>query len=771
MADRYWVPGGTNTWNTSNTANWSASPTLTPTGASVPTVADNAFFTSATTYSVTMTGALTCLDITVSAGTVSFVAGTGPQLNVAGSMSLVTGTVWSSSGTITFSATTTGKTINTGGSSLGGGVTFNGVGGGWTLASNLTIGSASTIQFIAGTFSTSASNYNITCGAFATTGTAVRNLNFNSSTITYSTAASGAVFTVVNNANLTFSASSATFTTAQVASVTFAGGGYSYGTASFTNAAQTTNNIYAITGANTFGTLSFASRSSVGTTQITFGADQTITTLALNAGTASAYRTFLASDTIGTQRTLTIASGGSVTGGTDYDFRDIALSGASISPTRAGNCLGNSGISFPAAKTVYYRNTGSNSWATTGAGSWCSVISLPGATCSGTTLTTTGSPALVVGMTIVSSNGTSLGTISAGSGNSWTVTVGGTFTSQTMLAFPAAADPTMFPLAQDAAVFAAGVFPASGSTTTVTGNFNIGTVDMSLRTTNTMSIGYGTTSWFNVYGNWIYGTGVTNTSGAAPITFCGRGSQTITSAGTAPSFRNRVNINTPGGSVTLADNIEFSQASTYSLAITQGTFNSNGYNVNISSATGIVNLTGTGTRTLSFGSGSTWTIAGVGNSWNATTSTNLTVTGTGTISLTGATDKTFIGGNIQTYPTINQGGVGLLVINNSNKFQNITNTAFGDLQFVDTTTNEFVAFNFKGDATHQLNLTTNFQISGAILKKPSTWYMGANSVDQGNNTGLIFTAGGGIDYLNVSYINGQTSVAYNGNSNFLMFFS
>jgi phage gp45-like len=32
--------------------------------------------------------------------------------------------------------------------------------------------------------------------------------------------------------------------------------------------------------------------------------------------------------------------------------------------------------------------------------------------------------------------------------------------------------------------------------------------------------------------------------------------------------------------------------------------------------------------------------------------------------------------------------------------------------------------------------------------------MGANSTDSGNNTGLTFTAGGGIDYLNVSYING-----------------
>jgi hypothetical protein len=34
------------------------------------------------------------------------------------------------------------------------------------------------------------------------------------------------------------------------------------------------------------------------------------------------------------------------------------------------------------------------------------------------------------------------------------------------------------------------------------------------------------------------------------------------------------------------------------------------------------------------------------------------------------------------------------------------------------------------------------------------WYVGANSINGGNNTGLIFTAGGGIDYLSISDITG-----------------
>jgi hypothetical protein len=42
LADRYWV-GGTGTWSSSNTTNWSASSGGAG-GASVPTAADNVFF-------------------------------------------------------------------------------------------------------------------------------------------------------------------------------------------------------------------------------------------------------------------------------------------------------------------------------------------------------------------------------------------------------------------------------------------------------------------------------------------------------------------------------------------------------------------------------------------------------------------------------------------------------------------------------------------------------------------------------------------------------
>jgi hypothetical protein len=66
----------------------------------------------------------------------------------------------------------------------------------------------------------------------------------------------------------------------------------------------------------------------------------------------------------------------------------------------------------------------------------------------------------------------------------------------------------MFPLAQDTAVFPAATYPASGSTTTINANYNIGTIDMSLRTSNTMTLATGATNPA-FCGNWINGTGIT----------------------------------------------------------------------------------------------------------------------------------------------------------------------------------------------------------------------------------------------------------------------
>jgi hypothetical protein len=601
-------------------------------------------------------------------------------------MSLVAGTVWSTGAlTTTFNATSTGQTITTNGVSLSAQVTFNGVGGGWTLGSALTL--TQTLTVTNGSFSSG--NYNITTSGFNSSNSNTRSISLGSSTVTISITSSTAL-NLGTTTGLTWSAGTSQINLSSGTSG-IASGGLTFNNVSFTSTAAIT---FTITGANTFNTLSFTGRTNTGITLVTFNADQTISTLTLNAGTAASYRGFLASNTIGTQRTLAVTT--LTAGAADYDFRDIAVTGsaAPLSVTRAGDCKGNSGITFPAAKTVYCRQTGSTSWGAIGVGSW-------------------------------------------------SLTSGGAF------------DATAFPLAQDTAVFPAATYPASGLTTTINHSYNIGTIDMSLRTTNTMTLATSTNTP-TIYGNWINGTGITLT-GTGQITFAGRGSQTITSAG--KTFTQRFNINTPSGSVTLQDAIVLSNTTSNVITLTAGTFDANGYAVTCSSTVGVTGFGtafgGTLAKTLALGSG-TWTLAGSGVPWNITGS-NLTVTGTGTISLTSASAKSFTGGGIQTYPTINQGGTGQLTINDSNKFSDITNTAIGAVRFTSGTTNEFSAFNLNGTAGNLLTLGAS-TTSQATLGKPTTWYMGANSTDGGNNTGLTFTAGGGIDYLSVSYINGVATV-------------
>ena len=673
MADRYWV-GGAGTWNTSSTANWSASPGGAS-GASVPTSADNVFFDQAGTYTVTMTGALTCLDITVSLGAVTFATGTTPTLAINGSMSLIAGTVWSSTGTVTFNATTTGKTVTTNGTTLSGAVTFNGVGGYWTLGSALT--SISNINLNAGTLDTSSSSYAVTCGTLSPFSSSNRSLLLNASTITVTGFIS-------SNTNFTLNAGTSTITITS-ATPSFTSDGLTFYNVIFTNVGFS---AIVITGVNTFNTLSLPGTTNFAVSIFEFNANQTIGTLTLNPGVETANRKFLRSDTIGTTRTLAVTT--LPAGAANYDFRDIAITGAAapLTGTNFGDAKGNSGITFPAAKTVYWGSGGSGFWGV--------------------------------------------------SGGNWSLTNGG------------AVDITAFPLAQDTAVFPNAI-PPSGATVTVNAGYNIGTIDMSLRTTNTMTLTTGPQRPI-IYGNWVNGTGIT-LSGTSFITFSGRGSQTITSAG--KTFAQSLTIDTPGGSVTLQDNFV---SSGISLTLTSGTFNANNYSVTVPS----FSSNNSNVRTVAIGSG-IWTLSASGTVWNVASIPNFTAIGTGTINLIAATAKTFAGGGVQTYPTINQGGAGALTVTGSNKFANITNTysATGatSVLFVAGFTNRFTAFNLTGAIGNVCTLGSTTAAQTNLIKF-NAWYMGANSTNGGNNTGLVFTAGGGIDYLSVSYINGTFTTLY-----------
>lgn len=177
MTARFWV-GGTGTWNTTSTTNWSASSGGAG-GASVPTAADTVTFDQAGTYTVTCTGALACLNLTVSAGTPTFASGTSPTFAISGSFTLTSTSVWSSTGAITFKSTITGNTITTNGVTISGAVTFNGVGGGWTLAANLTTSATVTLTNGALALST----FTLSCGIFSSTNANTRSVNFGTGNI------------------------------------------------------------------------------------------------------------------------------------------------------------------------------------------------------------------------------------------------------------------------------------------------------------------------------------------------------------------------------------------------------------------------------------------------------------------------------------------------------------------------------------------------------------------------------------------------------------
>ena len=361
MADRYWV-GGTGTWNSTNTANWSAS-SGGASGASVPTAADNVFFNANSnvgTGAFTVTMADTprvCNDFTASGldGTMTL-AGTSIGLTVSGSLSFpATNFTRSYTGTTTFNATTTGKTITTNGVAFGAAVTLDGVGGAWTLGSAFSCGT-NTLTLTNGTFDTSVSNYAVTAGSFSSSNSNTRTITLNNSTLTFST--TGTAWNMATSTNATVNAGNSTISLSG-GSPTFAGGGLTYYNVSFTSASATSV-VKIITGANTFNNLTFSTISSAGLNNISIGANQTINGTFTVTGSNGNRRMFVRSDTIGTSRTLTCAAESL----TDVDFRDIVAAGAGspFTGNRLGDCGGNSNITFVAGTNKYWNLAAGGSW-------------------------------------------------------------------------------------------------------------------------------------------------------------------------------------------------------------------------------------------------------------------------------------------------------------------------------------------------------------------------------------------------------------------------
>jgi len=344
---RYWV-GGTANWDGTAGTKWSETPGG-PGGASVPTTADDVFFDANSSGTCTIAAGNTGAKSINCTGFTGGIAGTA-AITVAGSITLDAGQTYTHIGTVTITGTGTLTTASKAFSA----VRVNGSGITVTLGDALNT-SPRLVDVTQGTFDTA--GYNVTSGSFISDSTSARTVNFNSSTVS-TPSSTGLDFDP--STNLTFNAGTSQINFTGSTSGLQGGSGQNFYNVSFTSAVTGTRTI---TGANTFNNLTL-NASATGLSQLQLSDDQTVNGTFTCAGSSAIARGFVRSNVIGTTRTITAAA----VSADDCDFRDITIAGAAapIAPTRAGDCGGNSGITFPAAKSAFRVGTGTI-WGTTGA--------------------------------------------------------------------------------------------------------------------------------------------------------------------------------------------------------------------------------------------------------------------------------------------------------------------------------------------------------------------------------------------------------------------
>jgi hypothetical protein len=247
----YWV-GGTGTWNSSATTNWSNSSGGSG-GALPPGLGDTAVIdNSSGTGTITCDSSI-CRNLTVTASQAITLGTTGSTLTVGGSLTYPAGGSFQNSTllTTTFFSTFTNNTITTNGKSVGA-LIFNNRNGTWILQDTLT---AASITLTYGNFNSNSQTIN--CVTFnSNAGSNPRSLTLGTSTINLSGTGSVANFGT-GFGYTTVSATSATF--------------------SLTDASSTARSItYPNTGTYNFGTLNIGGATGSSTTTITNGISVTI---------------------------------------------------------------------------------------------------------------------------------------------------------------------------------------------------------------------------------------------------------------------------------------------------------------------------------------------------------------------------------------------------------------------------------------------------------------------------------------------------------------
>jgi len=347
MADRYWVGGSAN-WDGTAGTKWSTTSGGLG-GASVPTTADDVFFTNLSTgnciISTGNTGAKS-INCTGFAGTISGSA----AITIAGSVTLVAGMSFPYIGAITITGT---GTLTTAGKSLNS-ITINGSGITVTLGDAL---NANTITLTQGTFN--ANIYNVTSARFLSNNTNTRTITMGSGLWTLSAASTVATLAPWNTStitNLTFNKNTANILLSNNTTTTrsFFGGALAYN--KLTIGGNTSTSICRLENASSFTEL--ASTKTVAHTVTLVSNLGTIDTWSITGSAGNVVT--VNSSTVGTRRTFNLTN---ITSSIDYlSVTDIGVNQANrfyvgVNSTNGGNNLN---VIFTAPPSIGYTITAVN---------------------------------------------------------------------------------------------------------------------------------------------------------------------------------------------------------------------------------------------------------------------------------------------------------------------------------------------------------------------------------------------------------------------------
>jgi hypothetical protein len=367
MAAYFWV-GGTGTWNTSTTTNW-ASSSGGAGGAGVPGILDRAFIdTNSGTGTITCTSAI-CIELTVTATQAIILGAAFSTLTIGGATTFPSGGSFSASAntwTLTVGAISFPLTLTTNGKSLSNlRIASNSTG--CALGSDLTLTGSLTLN--GGSFTTN--NYAVNCGgAFS-----YIDSGYASSLVLGSSTFTALGFSTSDTTNLSVSAGTSTIVLNGTFSGFSAGSGQTFYNVTFINASAGAPNSLNGTGYTISNNLTVSGPPiTQALNTFNFGTASAVITIGnfISARTGPTQRVRF-NGTLGSRQTLNIAAASI----SDFDFSDIIIAGAAapISGTRLGDCKNNSGIIFPAAKTVYWVVGGTSAWSING---WATSSGGPG---------------------------------------------------------------------------------------------------------------------------------------------------------------------------------------------------------------------------------------------------------------------------------------------------------------------------------------------------------------------------------------------------------